>query len=119
MAEYVEVFDNNLDNEPIFVEPALLQGALLRCRAQLEKDPSNLAVLRSQAELYRKLGRLTDAAGAYARICEVDPQDSDAAYLRALMAGDPLPPPAKGIRPAPFIMIRNFLPPDFHQSLVP
>lgn len=113
------VFDPKLKEEPIFVDPTLLQQAERRCRQRVESDPENPAALRSLAEICRKQGNLGEAGSIYLRLFERDPQDQEAGYLSAILCGtEPVPSPT-GMRPAPFVLIKNFLPQNFHDTILP
>jgi SM-20-related protein len=107
------------NREPLFVDPALMQQAERVCKLRLAKDPENRAVLRSLAEVYRKQGNLTDAAAAYERLFQLDPGDQEAGYVHAVLAGRDWAAPPKGIRAAPFVLVKNFLPAEFHARLLP
>jgi Rps23 Pro-64 3,4-dihydroxylase Tpa1-like proline 4-hydroxylase len=109
--------DTNLD--PLITDTNLLRQAEQRCTRQLSADPENRAMLRSLAELYRKLANLEEAAALCGRLSRLDPNDQEAAYLHALLSGAPTPITPTGCRPTPFVWIKNFLPRDFHESLIP
>jgi Rps23 Pro-64 3,4-dihydroxylase Tpa1-like proline 4-hydroxylase len=106
-------------NDPLFMDPVLLQQAEKMCKARLKNDPNNRAVLRSLAEVYRKLGHLEEAGATYARLFELDPEDREAGYLRAVLSGQEWPGMPSGVRPAPFVVLKDFLPADFHNTLIP
>ncbi len=102
--------------EPFFVSDALLQQAERLCQQQLAGDPRNLAALTSLAQIFRKQGNLSEAAVIYEQLKELNPGDRDAEYTHAILAGTAVPP---RVRAAPFVLIRNFLPSAFHETLVP
>jgi tetratricopeptide (TPR) repeat protein len=77
--------------EPFFVDAALLRNAEQACRKRLERDPNNRRIIRSLAEIYRKQGNLPEAGETYRRLAKLDPQDESAAYLHAVLAGRELP----------------------------
>ncbi|HJT79327.1 MAG TPA: 2OG-Fe(II) oxygenase [Gemmataceae bacterium] len=103
----------------LFVDSTLLRQAEQRCRERLRDDPDNRAALRSHAEVCRKLGMLEEAAAAYGRLFHLDPQDQEAGYLHAVLGGKHWPLAPKGCRAAPFVLLRNFLAPEFHDALLP
>ena len=113
------IFDPKGENEPVFIDPALLQQAEQRCRQRLVTDPENATVLRSLAEVCRKQGNLAEAASIYGRLFAANPADEDAGYLHAVLGGADTPISPTGLRPAPFVLLKNFLPKDFHDSLIP
>jgi hypothetical protein len=107
------------NHEPLFVSSALLEQAEQVCRRRLAKDPENLTVLSSLAQIYRKQGNLSDALPIYQRLTELNPQDLEAQYTHAILAGTNVPTGLAGVRPAPFVFMKNFLPASFHESLLP
>jgi Rps23 Pro-64 3,4-dihydroxylase Tpa1-like proline 4-hydroxylase len=107
------------NNDALFVDPALLQQAEVRCKQRLENEPENRAALRSLAEVYRKLGNLPAAADLYDRLFRLDPADHEAGYLQAVLGGSDCPQPPIGIRAAPFVLLKDFLAREFHDALVP
>jgi SM-20-related protein len=105
--------------DPVFFNTALLGQAEQVCKQRLQRSPENRAVLRSLAEVCRKLGQLDEAATIYERLFQLDPQDQEAGYMHAVLAGKAWQTAPKGIRAAPFVLLKNFLPPDFHDALLP
>jgi Rps23 Pro-64 3,4-dihydroxylase Tpa1-like proline 4-hydroxylase len=105
--------------EPLFVNPALLQQAEQLCKQRLRSDPRNRDLLRSLAEVYRKLGKLPEAGIVYEQLFQLDPADQEAGYLQALFGGNTWPAPPEGMRAAPFVLLKDFLPRDFHDALIP
>src|SRR5207249_625152 len=108
-----------INNDPLFVDPALLRQAEQSCQLRLKSDPGNHAVLRSLAEIYRKQGKLEKAATAYGELFRLDSQDEEAGYLQAVLGGTEWPLAPTGLRAAPFVLLKNFLPPAFHDNLIP
>jgi Rps23 Pro-64 3,4-dihydroxylase Tpa1-like proline 4-hydroxylase len=107
------------NDDPLFVDPALLKQAEQLCKQRLKNDPDNRPVLRSLAEVYRKLGNLGEAAAAYDRLFQLDTQDQEAGYMQAVLGGKEWPLAPTGIRAAPFVLLKDFLAPEFHDSLLP
>ena len=107
------------NNDQLYVDPALLRHAEQACRRRLESDPDNRAAIRSLAEVYRKLGDLGHAAAAYQRLVRLDPQDPEAGYLESVCSGTEWPGAPPGIRAAPFVLLKDFLPAELHDSLIP
>jgi hypothetical protein len=105
--------------EPLLVDPQLLQQAEQLCQERLKSNPGNRALLCSLAEVYRKQGKLIDAAAVYDRLACLDPNDREAGYMHAVFGGPELPIGPKGIRAAPFVLFKNFLPPECHDALLP
>ncbi len=105
--------------DSLFVDPALLQQAEQLCKQRLKNDPENRGALRSLAEVYRKLGRVAEAAAAFDRLFQLDPEDQEVGYMQALLAGKEWPGAPTGIRAAPFVLLNDFLPQEFHDSLLP
>src|SRR5437016_1141763 len=105
------------NSEPLFVDPDLLQRAERVCQQRLETDPDNRAVLRSLADIYRKRGNVGDASTIYARLFRLDPADHEAGYMQAVLAGVEWPTEPAGIHGAPFVLVKDFLPQEFHDSL--
>jgi cephalosporin hydroxylase len=105
--------------DSLLVDAALLRQAERRCEERLRAEPENREALRSLAEVYRKQGNLPDrAAAAYERLCQLNPEDREAGYLQALMAGKEWAEAPAGIAAAPFVLTRDFLPRGFHDSLL-
>jgi hypothetical protein len=104
--------------DALYVNPALLQTAAAVCAKRLERDPHDHATLRSLADSYRKLGRLSEAAAAYGQLAALNPNERDAGYLRAILSGAVWPGTVTGTRPAPFVWLRNFLPSEMHDALL-
>jgi hypothetical protein len=105
--------------DPIFVDAALLQQAERLCKTRAEQNPEDRAALRSLGEVRRKLGNLTEAAATYERLSRLGPADREAGYLAALLGGREWPETPPGRRPAPFVLLKDFLPAGFHDSLLP
>jgi Rps23 Pro-64 3,4-dihydroxylase Tpa1-like proline 4-hydroxylase len=110
--------DSTVRKDPVFADRRLLLAALERSK-RLALHSADHSTFRNLAETHRKLGNLDEAAAAYARTVELDPQDSESVYLQALLADNPRPGAPKGMKPAPFILVKNFLPHDFHDTLIP
>ena len=70
---------------PLLVDTGLLQQAESACRRKLANDAENQALLTSLAQICRKQGKLDEAADLYARVHGLDPQDSHAAYMNAVI----------------------------------
>ncbi len=105
-------------NDPIWIDPLLLEQAEHLCKKRLENDSENRALLRSLAAIYRKLGNLREAAAVYERLFQLDPQDQEAGYLQAVFGGKDWLLEPKGIRAAPFALLNDFLSPEFHAGLL-
>jgi Rps23 Pro-64 3,4-dihydroxylase Tpa1-like proline 4-hydroxylase len=106
-------------DERIYVDPVLLQHAEQVCKRRLESDPNDCKAMRSLADVYRKQGRLQESLAVYERLCVLVPQDQKATYERAVIIGKELPEAPSGFRAAPFVLFRDFLPPDIHSKLIP
>ena len=93
-------------------------GAALRRR--LAARPDDAEALLRLGDLHRGEGRLEAALGACRRVAELRPGHPKASWLCAVLGGAdlPEPPPAQAVWPAPFVRVRNFLPPDEHQALL-
>jgi Rps23 Pro-64 3,4-dihydroxylase Tpa1-like proline 4-hydroxylase len=107
------------NTDALFVDDALLRQGEQFCRQRVDREPGNCAARRSLAEIYRKEGKLAQAAAAYEEVLRVEPDDAEAGYLHAVLSGGESARPPRGMCAAPFVLLRNFLPPDFHQSLLP
>src|SRR5947208_3381056 len=105
--------------EPLFVDDALLRRAEQLCQLRLANDPDNRTLLASLAKIYRKQGKLTEATTLYRRLTVLDPDDGEAAYMCAVLAGTDVPAPPAGLHPAPFVLLKDFLPNSFHETLLP
>src|SRR5579872_1426052 len=94
----------------VLVASALLDRAEDVCQRRLMRDRDNPSAHCAMAEIYRKQGRLIDAAAAYRRAALLSPASSDASRMAALLAGLPAPAAAGGVRSAPFMHIKDVLP---------
>src|SRR5437016_4864628 len=106
------------NHEPFFVSNHLLQQAEQMCKLRLAKDPDNPSAVAALAKVYRKEGKLDEALTLYKRLTVLKPEDREAEYMHAILAGIDVPV-RTGMRPAPFVFVKNFLPPSFHEHLVP
>ena len=93
-------------------------GAALQRR--LAADPHDAEALLRLADLHRGEGRLDAALDACRRVAELRPGHPKASWLCAVLGGEDLPdaPQAPAVWPAPFVRVRNFLPPDEHATLL-
>ena len=105
--------------DSLFIDPSLLHQAERHCRQRLQNDPQNRTILKSLAEVYRKLGSLDESAAIYAQIAESHHEDQEADYLRAVLQGANLPTAPSGMRASPFALLKDFLSQEFHDSLMP
>jgi hypothetical protein len=105
--------------EPMLVSNSLLEKAEEVCRRRLANDPDNRAVLLSLAQVCRKRGNLSEATELYRRLTILNPLDKEAEYTHAVLAGIDVPTGHSGIRPAPFVFIKDFLPQSVHERLLP
>jgi Rps23 Pro-64 3,4-dihydroxylase Tpa1-like proline 4-hydroxylase len=108
-----------VNRDPIFVNTNLLEPAARTCEERLSRDPADRGVLRSLAEIYRKMGRVEESAGLYERLADSDPDDEESRYLSAVLGGRTWPAAPMGVCGSPFVLIRDFLPTDFHAALLP
>jgi len=106
-------------HEAFFVSDGLLQQAEQVCKRRLAQDPDNVGILASLGQNYRKQGNLAEAAIIYKRLTTLNPEDQVAAYVHAILAGTDVSVMPAGIRPAPFVLLKNFLPESFHETLLP
>ena len=93
-------------------------GAALQRR--LAADPNDVKALLRLADLHRGEGRLDAALDACRRVAALRPGHPKASWLCAVLGGEALPdtPPTPDVWPAPFVRVRNFLPPDEHAALL-
>jgi hypothetical protein len=92
----------------------VLEGRLL----QNETDPDTLSTL---GEIYRKQGRLEEAAAVYTRVARFRPDDVRVRSLKAILTGEVPPQWAQEAprQPAPFVRVPDFLPQALHDTLLP
>ena len=95
-------------------------GAALQRR--LAADPHDAEALLRLADLHRGEGRLDAALDACRRVVALRPGHPKASWLCAVLDGEDLPDPPQAPDawpvPAPFVRVRNFLPPDEHAALL-
>ena len=86
----------------------------------LEVDPNHGAALWVLGQIHRSKGDFPSALDAYGRVPVSDPRCRAANYVRAILAGHTLwqAPPDSQPRPAPFMVIENFLPQESHDALL-
>ena len=98
----------------------LLERAEAALRRKLAADPNDAEALLRLGDLLRGQGCLDAALDAYRRVAELRPGHPKASWLCAVLGGADLPdaPQAPDARPAPFVRVRNFLPPDEHAALL-
>ncbi len=109
----------SINHDPILVDAALLQHAERLCLRRVAGDERSLAALHALALVYRKQGNLNGAAAIYARMAQIDPVDPEVRYLNAVFSGSEWPPSPSGIIAAPFVLVKDVLPPADHDSLLP
>lgn len=100
-------------------DSGILDSAGAALEARVAADGADAGALSTLGQIYRKQGALDRAAEAYARLRLLCPRDGIAAWMDAVLHDRALPPPPGALRPAPFVIIRNALPPDLHASLLP
>lgn len=88
---------------------------------RLATNAGNIETLKTLGAIYRKQGRMPDALKIYERIAAIDPGEAHAQFLVSVLSGQvpPVLPPEEGLQPAPFVFIENFLPAQFHRTLLP
>ena len=98
----------------------LLEQAGAALQRRLAADPDDAEALLRLADLHRGEGRLDAALDACRRVAALRPRHPKASWLCAVLGGGALPDPpqAPNVWPAPFVRVRNFLPPDEHQALL-
>jgi len=108
---------NNLD--PLLVDPLLLRQAEQLSIQRVKNDPTNRGLIRSLAEVYRKMGSPAEAAATYERLHHLDSHDKEAEYMQAVLGGKEWPQARTGLRAAPFVLLKDFLAREFHDALLP
>ena len=98
----------------------LFEQAGAALQRKLAADPDDAEALLRLADLHRSEGRLDAALDACRRVVALRPGHPKASWLCAVLSGAELPdaPRAPDVWPAPFVRVRNFLPPDEHQALL-
>ena len=98
----------------------LFEQAEAALRRRLAARPDDVEALLRLGDLHRGEGRLEAALDACRRVAELRPGHPKASWLCAVLGGAdlPEPPPAQAVWPAPFVRVRNFLPPDKHQAFL-
>ena len=98
----------------------LFEQAGAALQRKLAADPHDAEALLRLADLHRGEGRLDAALDACRRVASLRPGHPKASWLCAVLGGEDLPdtPQTPAIWPAPFVRVRNFLPPDEHAALL-
>ena len=103
------------DAMPALLRPGgLYDQAEAALRRKLAADPHDTAALWRLAEIQRQRGDFTAARDGYRRLRVLGPDRRKAAWLHAVLSGDGVSEavPPRGIWPAPFVQMRNFLTPE-------
>ncbi|MFQ5939832.1 MAG: tetratricopeptide repeat protein, partial [Alphaproteobacteria bacterium] len=97
-----------------------LQKAERSIKRALKVDPNHGEALWVLGQIHRSKGDFPSALEAYGRIPASDPRHAPAAYVRAILAGNTVwqAPSDSQPRPAPFMVIEDFLPQDSHDALL-
>ena len=102
-----------------FAPDALHDRAESVLRRMLDGDPHNAKALMSLGDVHRAKGDLTAAAAAYRRANEQRPSWRKTIWMAAMLGGERLPQaPPRGVWPAPFARITNFLTPAEHDCVL-
>ena len=98
----------------------LFERAEAALRRKLAANPNDAEALLRLGDLLRGQRCLDAALDAYRRVAELRPGHPKASWLCAVLGGADLPdaPQAPDARPAPFVRVRSFLPPDEHAALL-
>lgn len=88
-----------------------------KLHAALRANPGRVDAWMQLGDAHRRLGDFAAAGEAYRQALARQPDNRSAAWRRAIVAGEPLPPPAPDADPAPFLQLRNFLPPSETERL--
>jgi hypothetical protein len=99
----------------------ILDHAASVLEGRLSSSAPTPALFQTLGQIYRKQGRLTEAAAMFDRLTELAPDDRRAQSLSAILDGrvPPAWPESAPLQPAPFVLLRDFLPPEFHDTLLP
>ena len=82
-------------------------------RRRLAVDSRNTDTLWKLAEIHRRQGNFAAARSLYGRLRGRGSDSLKAAWLHAMLSGNGAPESSpRGIRPAPFVRMTNFLAPD-------
>jgi hypothetical protein len=107
-----------------YAEALYASGILNQAAAVLERrlsdDAHDVEALNTLGEIFRKQGRLSDAAGIYDRMAALATEDGRASRLRAIFNGSvPSDAGEDALQPAPFVLLKDFLPRDLHRTILP
>lgn len=108
------------DFSTTILNPGLLAQIATVLEKRLNQGGVKIADLSKLGEIYRQLGMLEKAAEVYTRLACLNPEDERLLYLQALLTNKSLPPrPLQGQQPVPFVLYRNYLSAEWHQTLLP
>ena len=101
-----------MDLNEVLLRSGLLGQAEMVLQRKLAEQPEDAKTRELLGEIYRKQGDLDAAAALYQQLHDCDPTHPTAAYLHAVLTGNPLPVRETAVLPwpAPFVCIGNFLP---------
>jgi len=97
----------------------ILEQAATVLENRLAAAPGDPQTLGTLGAIYRKQGRLPEAAATYDRLNALAPDNGYATFIRAVLKGEVPPrlPADDALQPAPFALFHDFLPAAVHDGL--
>ena len=96
----------------------LLERAEAALRQAVALAPDDAGAWRRLGDAQRGNGQLPDALESYRRALSLSPGDAAAAWLVAVLSGEPLPAASACGQPVPFVRRADFLPPPRCSALL-
>ena len=103
---------------PAAATDELFDRAAAALRRMLAAEPRNAAALARLGDIERRRGDFAAALTAYRRLLAVAPDDTEAAWLVAVLGGARLPEAPAAGRAVPFVRMTDFLPPASRDRLL-
>ena len=97
-------------SDGIAATDTLREQAEIFLRSKIQEEPENIEYLTKLTHIMREMGNQEEALRLLSKILELEPDNTEAKQLMAILERKPdLNPCKKGLCPAPFLYIEEFL----------